>query len=829
MKFTVAFGLIGFLILQSCQCKPQPVIPTESVLQVTPRELQFGQVFVGGTKVLPIEISNAGKSPIEVQIESTAPFSSIKAISLQGGSVESVDVTFAPTETGNFSSKLKIFTSTEAIEVLLTGNGKPVPICAVEPCANWTFSYSTGQCEKTVKPDATSCTSACNSPGQCVSGECLSESAPSCNDNNLCTLDFCGGDGGCFHREKPIVITDACKVFRCEPDAGVVSNNVEDGVSCGEPSCAEAQICLNGTCLKRAIPNANVDCKYSDVVATRNTSCAKTLSGKLRCWGDGTLFEKPYGVTPPTVVSLPHLLTGFTEYSPVCLFSDDAGTVQCNGEPVGQFTHYSPSCASLFDGGISNCGRAPPVGIGPVSAVSSGSRHTCALASDASVVCWGERAGFATYDGGLRSSEMLQTLESIQAIRTGFGLSCALGISGKPHCFGDYQPPISLNEKRWTDLQLWSGFERHASGIHKLVGLLGDGSIERCHERCESMVGASPFTKVTAGNNHSCALTQSGDVFCWGENNFGQLADLSIKKEPFVIPINNIHLASSNGFTIANLNDGRVVAWGANDGDAGVRALAYPSMRVEEIGFEWGRHEWNLLSRGRVFGRRINDNTIGEVPEFGTDVIRLSKTLPCAISATSGLKCLYGQAIETALQEVGIQAQHVIDIEYTGSGNGPYHCVTLNDGGTSCFTREFGQPRSTAIHLNIPPSQQLEAFGVPGMCSLSTQGSVWCWSVYPKTQGPVLISGLTFPTRQISVGSTRTVCALSGANSVQCTNMQGPPTQIPMEEPVKQLVAAGGNCAIFTSGRMKCWGNNFNGQLGVSGLQFSDNLIQVTK
>jgi hypothetical protein len=243
----------------SCQCKPPPVVPTESVLQVTPRELQFGQVFIGDTKVLQIEISNAGKSPIEVQLDSTIPFTSIKSISLQGGSVESIDVTFAPTETGDFGSKLKIFTSTESIEVSLNGTGKPIPMCAVEPCASWTFSYSTGQCEKTVKPDSTSCTSACNSPGQCVSGECLSESAPSCNDNNLCTLDFCGGDGGCFHREKPIPVSDAgCQFFTCTPETGVALVNQDDGVVCGDESCLKSQVdvCIAGQCVSRPRPNS---------------------------------------------------------------------------------------------------------------------------------------------------------------------------------------------------------------------------------------------------------------------------------------------------------------------------------------------------------------------------------------------------------------------------------------------------------------------------------------------------------------------------------------------------------------------------------------------
>jgi len=36
-------------------------------------------------------------------------------------------------------------------------------------------------------------------------------------------------------------------------------------------------------------------------------------------------------------------------------------------------------------------------------------------------------------------------------------------------------------------------------------------------------VGTYKFASVTAGGSHTYALTRSGDVFCWGKNDRGQL------------------------------------------------------------------------------------------------------------------------------------------------------------------------------------------------------------------------------------------------------------------------------------------------------------------
>lgn len=80
------------------------------------------------------------------------------------------------------------------------------------------------------------------------------------------------------------------------------------------------------------------------------------------------------------------------------------------------------------------------------------------------------------------------------------------------------------------------------------------------------------LTDVTAGETHTCAVA-SGQVFCWGSSNNGQLGNGSTANAAVTTPVAVqgltgkviTHVAASNGNTCALDTLGKVYCWGANE------------------------------------------------------------------------------------------------------------------------------------------------------------------------------------------------------------------------------------------------------------------------
>lgn len=126
-----------------------------------------------------------------------------------------------------------------------------------------------------------------------------------------------------------------------------------------------------------------------------------------------------------------------------------------------------------------------------------------------------------------------------------------------------------------------------------------------------------------AGWAHVLAIDQSGNLYCWGNNEYGQLGDgtKESKTTPVKVLENVIAIAAGNYHSLAVTKNGDLYAWGYNDcGQLGngtrvdsnkpikimtnvkdVAAGWYTSFAITKNGdlYGWGANDSNLLCSGR--------------------------------------------------------------------------------------------------------------------------------------------------------------------------------------------------------------------------------------
>jgi alpha-tubulin suppressor-like RCC1 family protein len=530
-------------------------------------------------------------------------------------------------------------------------------------------------------------------------------------------------------------------------------------------------------------------------------TCALTVGGGVKCWGWNYYGQLGDGTTTSrtTPVDVGGLTSGVVAIAAgrwhTCALTTGGG-VKCWGlNDSGQ----------LGDGTTTD--RTTPVdvsGLGSgVSAIAAGDWHTCALTAGGGVKCWGQNSSGQLGDGTTTSRttpvDVSGLGSGVSAIAAGGSRTCALTAGGGVKCWG-------------------------SNGL----GQLGDGTTTSRNMPVDVSGLGSGVRAIAAGVDHTCALTASGGIKCWGNNTYGQLGIGKFGYRPIPADVSGLGsgvsaIAAGDLHTCA-LTAGGVKCWGANRGGqlgngmwtdsatsvdvsglgSGVRAIAAGDLHTCALragGVKcWGRNSSGQLGDGTTTSR----TTPVDVSGLGAGMIAAIATgglHTCALTAGGGVKCwgsnLYGQLGDGTTTSRNMP----VDVSGLGSGvvaiaAGRYHtCALTAGGGVKCWGWNYhGQlGDGTTTNRTTPVDVSGLGSGVVAIaagrwhtCALTAGGGVKCWGWnYHGQLGDGTTTNRTTPVDVSGLGSGVVAIAAGRYHT----------------------------CALTVGGGVKCWGQNY-GQLG---------------
>lgn len=191
-----------------------------------------------------------------------------------------------------------------------------------------------------------------------------------------------------------------------------------------------------------------------------------------------------------------------------------------------------------------------------VEKMSMGRYHACALLDDGFIYCWGENSKgqlgnesitdsysstLVYKSGDLRGAEIVD-------ISVGSNHSCALDVDGSVYCWG-----------------------------FNMFGQIGDGTLENRltpKKIFDGELEEEKVVKLSSGSNHVCVITDKDVIYCWGQNEKGQLGNGTYENATVPTKIDDsgvlagkkiVDISSLSGHVCALDDLGYIYCWGDND------------------------------------------------------------------------------------------------------------------------------------------------------------------------------------------------------------------------------------------------------------------------
>ena len=335
---------------------------------------------------------------------------------------------------------------------------------------------------------------------------------------------------------------------------------------------------------------------------------------------------------------------------------------------------------------------------------------------------------------------------------------------------------------------------------------------------------------MVGGALHSCALTTTGGVECWGYNGDGELGNGTLTDSKVPVNVTGLSsgvvaLAAGAWHTCALLNSGGVECWGDND--------------------------LGQLGDGTTTSRKTPVSVSGLTS--GVAAVSAGQLHTCVLTTTGGAECwgyngdgeLGNGTTTDSKVPVGVSS---LSAGVTQVSAGGYHtCALTSDGGAHCWgANDFGELGDGTTTTSPTPvtvtglDDGIQSIVAGGLhtCAITGAGGAQCWGYNRdgelgdgtgvNNDQPVDVTGLTSGVARIAAGLAHT-CAVTTAGAAECWGdgedgdlgdganaMDLAPVGVSGLSSGVASIGVGEyqSCAVLTSGFVSCWGSNTNGQVG---------------
>jgi alpha-tubulin suppressor-like RCC1 family protein len=457
------------------------------------------------------------------------------------------------------------------------------------------------------------------------------------------------------------------------------------------PSCAITN--GSGTVGNASVSNIAIAC------AGTSSNIGATVSGLLA----NTAVVLQDNGSDNLTISANGIATNFN--TPVA--SGAAYAVTVLTQPAGQTCTLGANASGKTAGANIN------VPVTCATTIAAGVAHTCAISVTGSgtgtVLCWGSNQFGQLGNGETANAtspvQVTGLSASVISVAAGSESTCALTSLGTVWCWGDNSN-----------------------------GQLGNGTFTLSTVPVQVMdsTGSAPLAdiaRISAGAFHTCAVTNTGAAFCWGDNSNGQLGNGTEIVSNLPVPVAGLSIgvstiAAGSDFTCAVTVSGGAECWGD---DASGR-----------LG--------NGSSTSSTSPTTVLDAS-GNSPLSGVVTISAGFEDVCALTAGGNIFC-WGANSSGQLGNGTVGAASVTPVE------------VMNSDGKS--------PLAEVMAISS---------GMDSNCAVTASGAAECWGANASGQlgnggnanssVPVAVAGLASEAAAIASGAQHT-CVATSAGTAQC-------------------------------------------------------------